>query len=84
MVPLGSASLIEDGKGPLKGGRGSVEMKPGGDFPKGVGPPGVLDAICVGMTIEAFNAQYLGGSVRVTLGKRSMPMGAWLATVILV
>jgi hypothetical protein len=55
MVPLGSVPLIEDGRGPLKGGGGSVGMKLGRWFPKGVKPPGVPDEICVGAGIEAFN-----------------------------
>jgi hypothetical protein len=56
MVPLASVSLIEDGRGPLKGGGGSVGMKLGRWFPEGVEPPGVPDEICVGAGIEAFNA----------------------------
>jgi hypothetical protein len=48
--------LIEDGRGPLKGGGRSVGMKPRRWCPEGVGPPGVLDVICVGAGIEAFNA----------------------------
>jgi hypothetical protein len=57
MVPLGSVPPIEDGRGPLKGGRGSVRMKPGTRwFPEGVEIPGVPDGICVGEGIEAFNA----------------------------
>ena len=57
MVPLGSVPLIEDGTGPLKGGRGSVGMKPGSRWcPEGVETPRVLDEICVGAGIEAFNA----------------------------
>jgi hypothetical protein len=82
MVPLGSVPPIEDGKGPLKGGRGSVGMKPGGWCPEGVELPGVPDEICVGAGIEAFNAWYPGGSVEVTLGESGVPMGAWLAVVI--
>jgi hypothetical protein len=56
MVPLGSVPPIEDGRGPLKGGGGSVRMKPGRWCPEGVELPGVLDEICVGAGIEAFNA----------------------------
>jgi hypothetical protein len=82
MVPLGSAPPIEDGKGPLKGGGGNVGMKLGGECPEEVGLPRVLDVVCVGMGIEAFSAQYLGGRVGVTLGKSGVPMGAWLASVI--
>jgi hypothetical protein len=48
MVPLGSVPLIEDGKGPLKWGGGSVGMKSGGECPKGVGPPRVSYVTCVG------------------------------------
>ena len=82
MVPLGSAPPIKDGKGPLKGGGGSVEMKPGGECPEEVGPPGVLYVICVGMGIEAFGARYPGGSVGVTLGESGVPIGSWLVMVI--
>jgi hypothetical protein len=50
-------SLIEDGTGPLKGGRGSVRMKPGMRWcPEGVETLGVPDEICVGAGIEEFNA----------------------------
>jgi hypothetical protein len=57
-------------------------MKPGGECPEEVGPPGVPDVICVGTGIEAFNAWYLGGSVGVTLGESGVPIGSWLAMVI--
>ena len=76
MVPLGSIPPIEDGEGPMKGGGGSVEMKLGRWCPEGVGPPGVLDGVYVGVRIESFNAWYPGGSVGVTLGESSVPMGA--------
>jgi hypothetical protein len=76
MVPLGLVSPIEDGEGPLKGGRGSVEMKPGGECPKEVGLPRVPDGVCVGTRIEAFNAWYPSGSVGVTLGESGVPTGA--------
>jgi hypothetical protein len=66
---------IEDGEGPLKGGEGSVRMKPGGECPEEVGPLGVLDGVCVEVKIEAFNARYPGGSVGVTLGESGVPMG---------
>jgi hypothetical protein len=57
MVPLGSVPPIEDGRGPLKGGQGSVGMKLGMRWcPEGVEIPGVSDGIYVGETIEAFNA----------------------------
>jgi hypothetical protein len=57
MVPLWSVPLIDDGRGPLKGGRGSVGIKPGTRWcPEGVEMPGVPDEICVGARIEAFNA----------------------------
>jgi hypothetical protein len=56
MVPLGSVPLIEDGRGPLKGGRGSVRIKPGMRWClEGVETPGVPDDICVEAGIEAFN-----------------------------
>ena len=51
-------------------------MKQRGECPDEEGPPVVLDGVCVGMGIEAFNAQYLGGSVGVTLGESGVPMGA--------
>jgi hypothetical protein len=73
---------IVDGRGPLKGGGGSVGMKLGRWCPEGVGPPGVPYVICIGVGIEAFNVWYPGGSVGVTLGESTMPMGAWLAVVI--
>jgi hypothetical protein len=83
MVPLGSVPPIEDGRGPLKGGQGSVGIKQGTRwFPEEVETPGVPDEICVGAGIEAFNARYLGGRVGVNLGKSSVLMGAWLATVV--
>jgi hypothetical protein len=47
-----------------------------------VGPPGVPDVICVGMGIEAFNAQYPGGSVGVSLGESGVPIGSWLTAII--
>ena len=57
MVPLGSVPLIEDGRGPLKGGQGSVGIKLGMRWcPEEVETLGVLDEICVGAGIEAFNA----------------------------
>jgi hypothetical protein len=76
MVPLGSVPPIEDGKGPLKGGGGSVGMKLGGWCLEGVELPGVSEDICAGAGIEAFNTWYLGESVRVTLGESDVPMGA--------
>ena len=82
MVPLGSVLPIEDGKGPLKGGGRSVGMKLRGWCPEGMELSGVPEEICAGAGIEAFNAWYPGGSVRVTLRKSSVPMGAWLAMVI--
>jgi hypothetical protein len=82
MVPLGSVPPIEDGRGPLKGGGGSVRMKLGGWCPEGVQLLGVLDEICVGEGIKALNAWYPGGSVGVTLGESGVSMGAWLAEVI--
>ena len=85
MVPLGSVFLIEDGRGPLKGGQGSVGMKLGTRWcPKGVETLGVPDVICVRTRIEAFNTQYPSGSVGVNLGESGVPMGAWPAIVILV
>jgi hypothetical protein len=57
MVPLGSVPPIEDGRGPLKGGKVSVGMKPGTRWClEGVETPGFLDDICVEAGIEAFNA----------------------------
>jgi hypothetical protein len=57
MVPLGLVPPIGDGRDPLEGGRGSVEIKPGMRWcPEGVEMSGVLDGICVGAGIEAFNA----------------------------
>jgi hypothetical protein len=57
MVSLGSVPPIEDGRGPLKGGQGSVGIKPGMRWcPEEVETPRVLDEICVGSGIEAFNA----------------------------
>jgi hypothetical protein len=82
MVPLGSAPSIEDGKGTLKGGGGSVRMKLGGKCLEEEGPLGVPYVICVGMRIEAFNAWYPGGSVGVNLGESSVPIGSWLAVVV--
>jgi hypothetical protein len=82
MVPLGSVPPIEEGRGPLKGGRGSVKMKPGGWCLEGVELLGVSNEIYAEAGIEAFNAWYLGGSVRVNLGESGVPMGAWLVAVI--
>jgi hypothetical protein len=82
MVPLGSVPLIEDERGPLKGGGGSVEIKPGRWCPEGVKPPGDSDVICVRTRIEAYNTQYPGGSVGVNLSKSGVLMGAWPAAVI--
>ena len=76
MVPLRSVPLIKDGRGPLKGGGGSVGMKSGGWCLEGVELPRVPDEICAGARIEAFNARYPGGSVGVTLGESGVPMGA--------
>ena len=57
MVPLGLVPSIEDGRGPLEGGRGSVEIKPRTRWcPEEIEMPGVSDGICVGAGIEAFNA----------------------------
>jgi hypothetical protein len=48
---------IEDGRGPLKGGRGSDGIKQGTRWcPEEVEIPRVPDEICVGVGIEAFNA----------------------------
>jgi hypothetical protein len=82
MVPLRSVPPIEDGRGPLKGGGGSIEIKLGRWCPEGVKPPGVPDVICVRTRIEAFNTQYPGGSVGMNLGESGVPMGAWLAVLI--
>ena len=51
-------------------------MNPGGERPEDEGPLGVLDGVCVGVGIEAFNALYLGGSVEMKLGESGVPMGA--------
>jgi hypothetical protein len=45
-------------------------MNPRGEFPEEEGPLGVPDGVCVGVGIEAFNAQYLGGSVGDTRKER--------------
>jgi hypothetical protein len=51
-------------------------MNPRGEFPEEEGPPGVPDGVFIGVGIEAFNARYPGGSVRVTLGGSGVLMGA--------
>jgi hypothetical protein len=56
MVPLVSVPPIENGKGPLKGGGGSIRMKLGRWCQEGVEILGVPNEICVGVVIEAFNA----------------------------
>jgi hypothetical protein len=58
-------------------------MKPGRECPEEERPPRMSDGVCGGVEMEAFNARYLGGSIRVTLGVRGVLMGDWLTMVIL-